>query len=85
MTCTRRKCVENIDTSRFGSPIWDVCKKAAYIIQDSIHWIVGNGKRIKIWHDRLGSNFPTNFRQELNDLKELFVCNNINTLYDISS
>ena len=51
MPCTRIKCVENINTSRDGSPIWDLCKKAAYIIQDNIHWTTGNGKRINIWHD----------------------------------
>ena len=71
--------------NKFGSPIWDLYKKATYIIQYIIHWIVGNGKRIKIWHDRLGSNSPANFHQELNDLKEWFDRNNISTFYDISS
>ena len=75
----------NINTSRVGSPIWDLCKKAAYIIQDNIYWIAGNDKRIKIWHDRLDSNSPSNFCQKLNELKVWFDCNNINTLYDISA
>ena len=61
MTCTRRKCGEDIDTNRVGSPIWDLYKKATYIIQDNIYWTAENGKQIKIWHDRLGSNSPANF------------------------
>ena len=44
ITGTRRKCVENLDTNIVGSPIWDLCKKAAYIIQYNIHWTTGNGK-----------------------------------------
>ena len=61
MTSTRRKCGVDIDTNRVGSPIWDLYKKATYIIQYNIHWIAGNGKRIKIWHDRLGLNSLANF------------------------
>ena len=33
------------------SPIWKLCQKSAFIIQDDLQWATGNGRKIQIWED----------------------------------
>ena len=43
-----------------GTQIWNLCKMAVNIIKDKLHWVLGNGKRLRIWKDNLGFVSPSN-------------------------
>ena len=48
MNGTKKRCVDKINLDKKGSPIWELCKKAAYILNEHLYWTPSNEKEIKI-------------------------------------
>ena len=44
MNGDRRRCVETIEQNRKGMPIWELCNKVMYILQDQLYWTPVNEK-----------------------------------------
>ena len=53
--------IENVDMRKVGSPVWELCKKSAYLIQENLYWEPGNKIYIKILHDKLRNHSLTNY------------------------
>ena len=58
---TRKRCVDKINLDIKGSSIWELCKKAGYILNECLYWTPGNGKEIKIWKYNCGNASLANF------------------------
>ena len=67
---TRKRCVDNINMDRKGSPIWELCKKIAQILTEKLKWTPSNGKAMKIWTDYSASVSPVVLVQAFPDLME---------------
>ena len=57
----QKKSMDKIDQDRKGTPIWDLCKREKFILQDHLHWIPRSGKHIKFCKDNLGPTSLANF------------------------
>ena len=66
---SRKRCMEKVNQDRKGSPIWDLCKKATFILNDHLYLILGSGKQKKIWKDNIGPTSLANFLQAFSKLK----------------
>ena len=53
MAGKRNKCIDNLNLSKVGSPVWELCKKTNSLIKDNMYWITGNGKKNRLWYDKL--------------------------------
>ena len=69
MNGTRRICEDKIDQDKNGTPIWDLCKKAMYIIHDHLYWILGSGKQKKVWKENLRPTSLANLLQVFSKIK----------------
>ena len=81
----RKIYVDEYPLTGKGSPIWNLCKKAAYIIKNHLHWLPRNGKQIRIWYEILGPISPANHLTTFADLKQWLDHLNIYTLFYLST
>ena len=54
----RLRCLDNPIPRKNGSPIYKLCLKALPLFQPNLHWIPGNGKKIKLWEDSIMGDQP---------------------------
>ena len=67
-----------------GTSIWKLCKSSLKIIQSEFYWVPGNGKKIKIWGDRILGNPPISTLSHMEDLSNWAMGNGFVTLYELS-
>ena len=65
--------------------IWQLCKSSLKIIKNDYYWIPGNGKKIKVWGDRVLGNPPLSSLLHMEDLSKWANDNGLVTLYDLST
>jgi hypothetical protein len=80
----RKCCLDNPVKVTNGSQIHKLCMQAHALIQDNLYWILGNGKIIKIWEDRIMNEDPLADVQELQELRLWMKNAGLAFLWDIS-
>ena len=76
------KCLTVIPINQNTSPIWKLCQNTTFIIQDDLRWSTGNGRKIRIWEDSVGT---AQQRDNLMDLMRWMDSQNFSTINEISS
>ena len=77
---SRLRCLDGEPVIKKGSPIAKIYRKALPFFTPGLHWIPGNGKRIRIWYDIIQGQIPP----KLPRLQNWMTAQGINTLWDIS-
>ena len=54
----RLRCLDSPTPCKKGSPIYKLCLKVLHLFQVNLHWIPGNGKKIKLWEDSIMGDQP---------------------------
>ena len=67
-----------------GSSLWKLCKASFSLIQTHSYWILGNGKKIKVWESRILGQPPLSSLLGMNDLVEWTSSEGLHSLYDLS-
>ena len=81
----RLRCLDSPTLCKKGSPIYKLCLKVLHLFQVNLHWIPGNGKKIKLWEDSIMEDQPLGQNSGWRNIKAWAKDNNIGTLWDISS
>ena len=76
----RLRCLDEIREIKNGSPIYNLCKKVMPYFQAELHWIPGNGKLIRLWHDVILGQRPPHLPR----LQSWMTALGLNSLWDIS-
>eukprot|EP00253_Pinus_taeda_P018975 PITA_18975 len=79
----RTRCLDNPLTIS-GTMIQKLCDRALDLIKQHLHWIPGNGKRIKIWEDNIMGNVPIVEDCSLSLLKDWMDSAGVKTMWDLS-
>jgi hypothetical protein len=66
-----------------GSPIWKLLKASFPLIQSSLHWVPGNGKKINLWKDGILGSHPLHQNVSLSDIRQWMISQNKISLFDI--
>jgi hypothetical protein len=85
MTTNRKRCVEEVDLGKAGSPIWKLIRASIPLIQTRLNWDPGNGKNIKIWEDNYSESGILSKIPSLNQFKHWLSSEGRSTLFDISN
>jgi len=80
----RDRCLDHPQKFLKGSLIFSLCLRALHHLKEKITWILGNGKKIKIWADSILISMPLNQTQGIGNIKTWLKNNNYRTLWDIS-
>jgi hypothetical protein len=67
-----------------GSSIFSLCLKVLNHLKEKLTWILGNGKKIKIWEDSILGSIPLNQTKGIENIKTWLQNNNYRTIWDIS-
>lgn len=81
----KERCLDRPSVTTRGSPIFNLCSKARELISSKFFWILGNGKKIKLWDDWILGNLPLNQKTELDNIRNWLYTRNKVTLWDISA
>ena len=84
MARKRERCMDSLNLSKIRSPMWELCKKTNSLLKDNLYWIVGNDKKIRIWHNNIGPNSPADNCQALSNLKIWCENNDFRMLFNFS-
>lgn len=79
----RTSCLENV-TQLPNLSFLKLYAKAASMIKEHSFWILGNGKKIFIWTDRIMNKDPIKDRASLTDLRCWMNREGLSSLWDIS-
>ena len=85
MTTNRKRCVEEVNLGKAGSPIWKLIWASVPLIQTRLNWDPGNGKNIKLWEDNYSESGILSKIPSLNRFKHWLSLEGRDTLYDISN
>lgn len=79
--------INNIDegASCKGTTPWTLCSRGWEFFKDHLYRIPGNGKRIRMWEDKIMGLQPLNSAHEIVDLCDCLTQHGIHKLADISS
>ena len=75
-------CLSLIPNNPNVSPIWKLCQKSVFVIQEDLRWATGNGRKIQIWEDVMNI---TQQCEKIVDLKNWMDTQDISTISDLSS
>jgi len=79
----RRRCLDAPPSRQSGSPIWKLLWASFPLLQQSLYWVLGNGKLINIWTDGILGSRPLCQDPSLDSLKQWLLDQQKHTLYDI--
>ena len=68
-----------------GTSIWQLCKTSLKLIQTDFYWTPGNGKKIKVWDDRILGNPPLSSLPSIENLSKWAIDNGFLTLFNLST
>ena len=66
-----------------GSITWNLCKKGLKFFTRYLYRILGNGRQIFLWDDKIKGNVPLNYDISINEIKSWLVNKGLFGLSDI--
>ena len=81
----RLRCLDQPPRISKGSRVFKLCPTALKLFSHKLYWILGNGKKIKIWEDSILGDYPLNQMAELENIRAWLQARNLETLWDISN
>ena len=73
-------CLDENREIKNGSPIFNICKKELPYFKAELHWIPGNGKLTRLWHDVILGQRPPHLPR----LQFWMLAQGLKMLWDIS-
>ena len=81
----RLRCLDQPPRISKGSPVFKLFLTALKLFSHKLYWILGNGKKIKIWEDSILGDQPLNHMEELVNIRVWLQASNMKILWDISN